>query len=184
GGRVRSAGGETLRGGAEKRHGPGAPASPGGGGGRREPGTAIGVEERRQRPEGAGVIAVEPSGFIRREHLGHDQPPVDRCERERLERVKRFLGAGNGRGGDHQRSEEHTSELQSLTNLVCRLLLEKKNHLTKGDGEGSGRTRARTIACQPPDRVTNGAVTHPPWDRLTALYTPIDAEHRVDTHPL
>src|SRR5437016_1285123 len=29
------------------------------------------------------------------------------------------------RGWD-QRSEEHTSELQSLTNLVCRLLLEKK----------------------------------------------------------
>src|SRR5258706_5844918 len=27
------------------------------------------------------------------------------------------------------RSEEHTSELQSLTNLVCRLLLEKKNTL-------------------------------------------------------
>src|SRR5438093_5016925 len=31
-------------------------------------------------------------------------------------------GPGHGR-----RSEEHTSELQSLTNLVCRLLLEKKN---------------------------------------------------------
>src|SRR5438093_6821060 len=27
-----------------------------------------------------------------------------------------------------ERSEEHTSELQSLTNLVCRLLLEKKKH--------------------------------------------------------
>src|SRR5258706_9333354 len=27
-----------------------------------------------------------------------------------------------------RRSEEHTSELQSLTNLVCRLLLEKKKH--------------------------------------------------------
>src|SRR5258706_6701184 len=26
------------------------------------------------------------------------------------------------------RSEEHTSELQSLTNLVCRLLLEKKKY--------------------------------------------------------
>src|SRR5262249_62028679 len=26
-----------------------------------------------------------------------------------------------------RRSEEHTSELQSLTNLVCRLLLDKKN---------------------------------------------------------
>src|SRR5262249_59535866 len=29
--------------------------------------------------------------------------------------------------GSLGRSEEHTSELQSLTNLVCRLLLEKKN---------------------------------------------------------
>src|SRR2546430_10340324 len=31
----------------------------------------------------------------------------------------------------HARSEEHTSELQSQSNLVCRLLLEKKkiNHL-------------------------------------------------------
>src|SRR5690242_21527726 len=27
-----------------------------------------------------------------------------------------------------RRSEEHTSELQSHVNLVCRLLLEKKNH--------------------------------------------------------
>src|ERR1019366_5652563 len=32
----------------------------------------------------------------------------------------------------HQhRSEEHTSELQSLTNLVCRLLLEKKKKYQK-----------------------------------------------------
>src|SRR5258706_2242815 len=28
----------------------------------------------------------------------------------------------------HHRSEEHTSELQSLTNLVCRLLLAKKKN--------------------------------------------------------
>src|SRR2546430_9011490 len=28
-----------------------------------------------------------------------------------------------------ERSEEHTSELQSQSNLVCRLLLEKKKHL-------------------------------------------------------
>src|SRR5262249_62281055 len=31
------------------------------------------------------------------------------------------------------RSEEHTSELQSLTNLVCRLLLEKKKKKKKHD---------------------------------------------------
>src|SRR5258706_2761036 len=30
-----------------------------------------------------------------------------------------------------ERSEEHTSELQSLTNLVCRLLLEKKKKIPK-----------------------------------------------------
>src|SRR2546430_11858061 len=33
--------------------------------------------------------------------------------------------AGEGGGA---RSEEHTSELQSQSNLVCRLLLEKKNN--------------------------------------------------------
>src|SRR5256885_4848304 len=32
------------------------------------------------------------------------------------------------RGADIGRSEEHTSELQSPCNLVCRLLLEKKNN--------------------------------------------------------
>src|SRR5438046_5072442 len=31
------------------------------------------------------------------------------------------------------RSEEHTSELQSLTNLVCRLLLEKKKNSPDDD---------------------------------------------------
>src|SRR3989454_3268695 len=35
-------------------------------------------------------------------------------------------------GGD-ERSEEHTSELQSPCNLVCRLLLEKKKKITNSD---------------------------------------------------
>src|SRR5688500_19945386 len=36
-------------------------------------------------------------------------------------------GPDDGAGADlHARSEEHTSELQSPCNLVCRLLLEKK----------------------------------------------------------
>src|SRR5688572_32106919 len=33
-------------------------------------------------------------------------------------------------GRAHERSEEHTSELQSQSNLVCRLLLEKKKKNT------------------------------------------------------
>src|SRR5256885_2830793 len=36
------------------------------------------------------------------------------------------LGAAHGHDLDQNRSEEHTSELQSPCNLVCRLLLEKK----------------------------------------------------------
>src|SRR5688500_19918931 len=42
-------------------------------------------------------------------------------------RVAPHAGAAPG----FQRSEEHTSELQSPCNLVCRLLLEKKNYKTR-----------------------------------------------------
>src|SRR5438093_8798226 len=45
-------------------------------------------------------------------------------------RAHRLLGVCAGRHSGHARSEEHTSELQSLTNLVCRLLLEKKKKKT------------------------------------------------------
>src|SRR2546430_13705388 len=50
-----------------------------------------------------------------------------------------FSGIGNFGGAgtsdllvrnSNTRSEEHTSELQSQSNLVCRLLLEKKKHRT------------------------------------------------------
>src|SRR5438093_6309791 len=43
----------------------------------------------------------------------------------REQRKDKGLHDGGEDAQDH-RSEEHTSELQSLTNLVCRLLLEKK----------------------------------------------------------
>src|SRR2546429_2202545 len=38
-------------------------------------------------------------------------------------------------GDDLQRSEEHTSELQSRLHLVCRLLLEKKTQLNSRHSE-------------------------------------------------
>src|SRR2546430_13440918 len=38
---------------------------------------------------------------------------------------------GKVRRGEFGRSEEHTSELQSQSNIVCRLLLEKKNNMTE-----------------------------------------------------
>src|SRR2546428_5962222 len=53
-------------------------------------------------------------------------PPVLLQERLRLlaELVPRRRGVGEAEA--HARSEEHTSELQSRSDLVCRLLLEKK----------------------------------------------------------
>src|SRR3989442_9774169 len=47
-------------------------------------------------------------------------------------RVEQRAEARSGRAANATRSEEHTSELQSRPHLVCRLLLEKKNH--KGEG--------------------------------------------------
>src|SRR2546430_13629249 len=56
-----------------------------------------------------------------------------RGHRLREAQVKRamvgFLGM-QGRFEEARRSEEHTSELQSQSNLVCRLLLEKKKNTT------------------------------------------------------
>src|SRR2546430_10002460 len=45
---------------------------------------------------------------------------------EWYDRVNPFYQRGDFDGDGKARSEEHTSELQSQSNLVCRLLLEKK----------------------------------------------------------
>src|SRR5690606_40909321 len=59
------------------------------------------LDGRRADPAGAGM----------------DQGFLTRLQASQLEQV--------------ERSEEHTSELQSRENLVCRLLLEKKKKLTR-----------------------------------------------------
>src|SRR5438046_3614840 len=53
--------------------------------------------------------------------------PAGREEGKHLYAPRNQMKSGPPFHGDcESRSEEHTSELQSLTNLVCRLLLEKK----------------------------------------------------------
>src|SRR2546427_12777825 len=61
----------------------------------------------------------------------HDALPI--CRRSRRPACWGIGRARPGRRrGRHQwRSEEHTSELQSQSNLVCRLLLEKKKKKTR-----------------------------------------------------
>src|SRR2546430_3035550 len=70
----------------------------------------------------------------------------------------------------HQRSEEHTSDLQSQSNLVCRLLLEKKNvgHPASQRRQSSPPARA----CTPPQhgrRTTVNAACVPGDDRALRL---------------
>src|SRR2546427_1388799 len=53
-----------------------------------------------------------------------------RGQADRVSRHLRIPGRPAPRGGPvRARSEEHTSELQSQSNLVCRLLLEKKKKM-------------------------------------------------------
>src|SRR5256885_7670819 len=53
----------------------------------------------------------------------HDALPISPRHAEHDDHERRV---GPPQCGEQQRSEEHTSELQSPCNLVCRLLLEKK----------------------------------------------------------
>src|SRR5438046_6928859 len=63
-------------------------------------------------------------GDLPRCRLGDARRPApDAPPRPRRDRPGRL-------GSRLSRSEEYTSELQSLTNLVCRLLLEKKKKIT------------------------------------------------------
>src|SRR5256885_7170323 len=85
------------------------------------------VWRRRDSPtDGVGSTSV-----ARTQYPGGSRPG-SRAVRP-LCKVKRrltgqLLGACSGDETFH-RSEEHTSELQSPCNLVCRLLLEKKNKI-------------------------------------------------------
>src|SRR5438067_4366339 len=58
-------------------------------------------------------------------------------EAERAHRVRRGRSASAEASRHALRSEEHTSELQSRFDLVCRLLLEKKKNGRWGDAKHS-----------------------------------------------
>src|SRR2546425_1685892 len=75
-----------------------------------------GVETLRTSSGGAHTLAQNPLRHeFQRHFLGG-------------EAFQKIIGVGTGKSSNHvlARSEEHTSELQSLAYLVCRLLLEKK----------------------------------------------------------
>src|SRR2546426_8105938 len=85
---------------------------------------------RRAGPGGAAAL-------LRRAALGGRdarRAPVRARRRAAGDRGAGMVGARASRlarGVRRTRSEEHTSELQSPCNLVCRLLLEKKKKITR-----------------------------------------------------
>src|SRR5262249_57326419 len=66
---------------------------------------------------------------ISRQQAAHDVPEIDVAGGGVDRTGERGKLVGGSTPPPATRSEEHTSELQSLTNLVCRLLLEKKKLL-------------------------------------------------------
>src|SRR5688572_31772915 len=73
----------------------------------------------------------------------HVVPRASRCRAYATDR--RLLVStrdGFARSLPHERSEEHTSELQSQSNLVCRLLLEKKKK--KKNIKNNAKYKAKT----------------------------------------
>src|SRR5690606_40512467 len=73
---------------------------------------------RRRRPRRIGTRGGCWCRPADRRAAGRGRPPA----------APRDRGPPSRRGREAVRSEEHTSELQSRENLVCRLLLEKKKH--------------------------------------------------------
>src|ERR1039458_6208137 len=93
-------------------------------------------------------------------------------------------------GGVHRehavvRSEEHTSELQSLRHLVCRLLLEKTNNAkpwpTGAGGEASSTEtadRTASTASCPPSSTSFLMIRRPPRSTLLPYTTLFRSESR------
>src|SRR5690606_40791867 len=79
------------------------------------------VHPAGRRGSGATFLATGGDGRAERP-VG----PLDGHERRFRDRDRARCDACPGRLCHLRRSEEHTSELQSRENLVCRLLLEKK----------------------------------------------------------
>src|SRR5438046_8559433 len=82
------------------------------------------MHDHARRVAGRGIDLLEGREAL----LGELRPgpAADHLHPVRRRRAACLLANPPHALGERWRSEEHMSELQSLTNLVCRLLLEKK----------------------------------------------------------
>src|SRR5438874_7432024 len=80
----------------------------------------------------------------------HDALPISIMKEIEATVGEYLVDVPNFRTDDKERSEEHTSELQSRRDLVCRLLLEKKKTFSERRG------------------------VHPPLEKTTSICSKID----------
>src|SRR5438132_3473645 len=89
-------------------------------------------------PRTAGVLlALGQRGIQHAVFANYDDHPS---------RLREVLGSGASASPSWSRSEEHTSELQSHSDLVCRLLLEKKKPSGRGAASTIPTTPTRAVA--------------------------------------
>src|SRR5256885_3277975 len=84
--------------------------------------------------------SLEIQGPCQQKH-GGQQPKRTKACCHSARWLQRMANCGRRMARRHARSEEHTSELQSPCNLVCRLLLEKKK--TRNREYISARSQSR-----------------------------------------
>src|SRR5690606_41507519 len=80
----------------------------------------------RSRPAAGNAPDPQDDFLLRGREQGVRAPVPGRRAGAGVQPAGHARRAAARRWGGHPRSEEHTSELQSRENLVCRLLLEKK----------------------------------------------------------
>src|SRR2546427_3085940 len=83
--------------------------------------------------ESVQVVLVLLPELLALRHVPLPRRDLRHDVREQPERVDRRQHRDADQVTERHRSEEHTSELQSQSNLVCRLLLEKKKTKHKPD---------------------------------------------------
>src|SRR5262249_32501228 len=85
------------------------------------------VPSFRARDDNSGRFQLRCRDCRAQQARAHQQSHIDLASPDFLSAANPAnTGSRDRNPPDMVRSEEHTSELQSLTNLVCRLLLEKK----------------------------------------------------------
>src|SRR2546425_4884095 len=92
----------------------------------------VAMDSRGKETKGTLDVGSQNEAISRLKEMGYFPTKVVEADKtkDKSDKKSKAVGAADDKG--KKRSEEHTSELQSLAYLVCRLLLEKKKKHNRG----------------------------------------------------